>query len=43
LAFSSELHLFKAASTCSSASVNFAANFLLASSSSSPRERPRRK
>jgi hypothetical protein len=40
LTFSNALHLFNAASTCSSASVNLAANFRLASSSSSLRESP---
>jgi len=40
LAFSNALHLFNAASTCSSASVNLAANLRLASSSSSPRAKP---
>ncbi len=41
LTFSNALHLFNAASTCSSASVNLAANLRLASSSSSPRAKPK--
>ena len=42
LTFSNALHLIRAASTCSSASVNFEANLRLASSNSSRRLKPKR-